>query len=177
MVSSRDLGQRLRELALGPNGLGGIRKLQSKCMNLSKFPSPSKDTVIYICKMGIIMAPTSSDLVRIKQDNACKVLSPVPDTVTAPKQELLVSGQCFTALHPRPGGWWGLIHSLEGATGRGAGGGGRGGEQCACRTTLGCALSKGSCDHFPFATNPKKTCLIDTGDDEEGTDGNRGSSS
>lgn len=56
-------------------------------------------------------------------------------------------------------------------------GGGRGGEQCACRTTLGCALSKGSCDHFPFATNPKKTCLIDTGDDEEGTDGNRGSSS
>lgn len=109
-------------------------------MNLSKFPNPSKDTVIRICKMGIIMAPTSWDLVRIKQDNACKVLSPVPDTVTAPKQELLVSGQCLTALYPRPGGWWGLIHSLQGATGWG-GGRERGGEQCACRTTLWCALS------------------------------------
>lgn len=40
-----------------------------------------------------------------------------------------------------------------------------------------CSFCKGSCDHFPFATNPKKMCLIDTGDDEEGTDGNRGSSS
>lgn len=32
--------------------------------------------------MGIITAPTSEDLVRIKQDNAHEVLSPVPDTVT-----------------------------------------------------------------------------------------------